>query len=217
MKAKMQINPLSFIAADFSGPDGKPTLEEVLAFLCPPGTPSDTESLVKRYREAGQVGPRLALLPNEQKGLERIVWPLRQARASYMTGNYLSVIALCGMVSEMVALFLWELEDVKLDEKAEFGCVFEKCGQKDRTQILTDYNIITEENKRSFDEVREIRRKYLHFWSQDHGRLSTDASKVFGEAVTLVEISVGVEGFQDGMARLPERLVEYLKRHGLVD
>ena len=134
-----------------------------------------------------------------------------------MVGNYLSVIALCGMVAEMVAIFLWELEDLKLDEEAEFGRVFEKCGQKRRTKILTDYKIITEENKRSFDKVREIRRGYLHFWSQDHRCLSTHASKVFHEAVTLVEIAVGVEDFQDGVVRLPERLVEYLKKHGCID
>jgi hypothetical protein len=47
--------------------------------------------------------------------LDRLVWPLRHAKASYMVGNYLAVIALTGMVAEMVALLQWEVAEISLN------------------------------------------------------------------------------------------------------
>ena len=213
------INPLSFIAVDYPSPDGstnKPTLEEVMGFLCPPETPSDIDSLVKRYRKISQVQPRL-LFPDHPRTPEKIVWPLRQAIASYMVGNYLAVIALCGMVAEMVAIRLWNHEDLAVDEKKEFGRKFHDLLHSEKIKILFRHKIITKENKHFFDDVRDTRNKYLHKWSKDHRRLPRDAIRVYRKTVRLVEISLGAQGFQDGAARLPGRLLRYLKKHGRVD
>jgi hypothetical protein len=52
-----------------------------------------------------QISPepvRLVAVPAEQRILDKLAWPLRHAKASYMVGNYLAVIALYGM-AEMVA------------------------------------------------------------------------------------------------------------------
>ena len=218
LNLKGYINPLSFFPVDVPGPDGstnRPTLEQILLFLCPPGIPSNVESLVERYRELGQVGMALAVAPNEQEGLERIVWPLRQARAAYMVGNYLSVIALCGMVGEMAAILLWKLSESKIDQEKK-KIDFEGLPHVHRIKTLVKHEIITPENKRPFTEVKNIRNRYLHRWSEDHGRLSTDARKICLETEKLVEIAMGAS-FQDGKVVLPSELIEYLKKHGCID
>ena len=95
-----QINPLAFL--DIDGPPApnvpdQPTPQTILEFVCPPGIPSDVASLVKRYKEIGSEPVRLVAAPAEQRILDKLVWPLRHAKASYMVGNYLAVIALAGM------------------------------------------------------------------------------------------------------------------------
>lgn len=101
------INPLAFLEVDepwSSTQDVTPTPETILSFLCPPGTPADSASLVARYKRISTEPVRLFAAPVEPRILETLVWPLRHAKASYVIGNNLSVVALCGMVSEMVAL-----------------------------------------------------------------------------------------------------------------
>src|SRR5438128_2592602 len=105
------INPLSFLELDRPGPPTDPKVpspESVLSFLCPDRATADVASLVKRYREISPEPVSLVAVPAEQRILDKLAWPLRHAKASYMVGNYLAVIALCGMVAEMVALLIWE-------------------------------------------------------------------------------------------------------------
>ena len=116
-----------------------------MRFLCPANEPLNLDTILARYKEISTEPVRLFLAPAEQRILDKLVWPLRHAKASYMVGNYLSVIALCGMVAEMVAILLWEIADQQLngqlmtnqDEKALFGSEFEKLGQERRVSILS--------------------------------------------------------------------------------
>ena len=179
-----QSKPLSFKAVD-SGKN--PTLEQVLEFLSAPRTPSDIGSLVRRYHQAKRELP-VDFVIADPKIFKKILWPLRQAKASYMLGSYVAVIALCGMVAEMVAIFLWELSGEKLDEESVFGRTFENLGQERRIKILLAYRKISEEDKASFNEIRKTRRRYLHFWSKDRtpGEEQEDALKVFQETMLLM-------------------------------
>lgn len=99
------INPLAFLDLDLpdtlSGPIS--SAESVLAFMCPTGTSSAVSTLVQRYRNLVRARS-LSVVPAEQRILDKLVWPLRHTKASYMVANYLAVIALTGMVAEMVAL-----------------------------------------------------------------------------------------------------------------
>ena len=174
---KAWINPLAFIEVDLAGPkEAEPSIEAILTFLCPASTPSDPTTLVARYCEIGTEPVRLVAAPAEERILDKLIWPLRHAKASYMVGNYLAVIALCGMVAEMVALLLWEVSVVQLngrllsddDEKALFGTTFERLGQERRIQVLTVYGLINQETRGRFNTPKEIRRRYLHLWSRDH-------------------------------------------------
>ena len=220
MERQMYVNPLAFVPVDFSNPDGstdKLTVEEVLGFLGPPGTRPHIDSLVERYRELGPVPMGLRVIPAEQGILSRIAWPLREARASYTVGNHLSVIALCGIVAEMVAIFLWKITGLKIDERKLFGNKFDSLAQHRRTDVLHVCKAITQENKGSFDKIRSIRNRYLHNWSADYDALQTDAREAIHETVLLVEIAIGAEGFQDGVVIEREGLREYLDREGRAD
>jgi hypothetical protein len=221
---KAQINPLDFIEVDQAGPAelGTPSLEAILAFLCPPVTRSDSATLVARYKEISSEPVRLFAAPAEDRILDKLIWPLRHAKGSYMVGNYLAVIALCGMVGEMVALLLWDASEVQLngrlmsidDEKALFGTTFEKLGQERRVQVLVAYGLIDPAARGRFDTTKEIRRRYLHLWSQDHESLPGDAVKAYYAAVALVASAIG-QDVSDGKIVINHRLVKYLERKGV--
>ena len=94
---------------------------------------------------------------------------------------------------------------------------FEGRGQKERTKLLLEFELIKPDTKSSFDEIRETRRKYLHLLSQDQDSLPEDAIDLFHKAESLVAIVVGAEGFHDGKVILSNKLIEYLKRHDRFD
>jgi roadblock/LC7 domain-containing protein len=221
-----QINPLAFLEADApwaSSTEDKPTLESVLRFLCPVDDGVDIEKLLARYREISTEPVRLFAAPAEQRILDKLIWPLRNAKASFMVGNYLGTISLSGMVAEMVAMLLWEITEItdskingrpmtKDDEKLPFNSKFERLGQERRVTVLSKYGIIGDKTKSDFDKIRQIRRKYLHFWSQDHDQLPTDGVQSFHAAVSLVLTAFG-QDVQQGRLVLNPRLVRYLERH----
>jgi hypothetical protein len=221
------INPLAFLDVDqpwASSDTTTPTAETILSFLCPPGTPSDSASLIERYKRISTEPVRLFAAPTEPRILEKLVWPLRHAKASYIVGNNLAVVALCGMVSEMVALLLWQLTEAVLngrpmnpdDEAALFGSSFERLGQERRIRVLTAYGVVTPEVVAMFDTIRVIRRRYLHLWSQDHERLPDDAVACFHAAIGLVVTAVG-QDIKEGALVLNPKLVKYLERQGMYD
>lgn len=189
---------------------------------CVPGTSSDVGALVGRYKEIATEPVGLAVVPAEQRILDKLVWPLRHAKASYMVGNYLAVIAVAGMVAEMVALLRWEVAEESLNgrpmtpdaERSLFGSSFERLGQERRLQVLAAYGLIDAETKGRFDTIKETRRRYLHLWSQDHDSLPKDAIKSYHAAVALVTATIG-QDFRDGRIVINQALVKYLERKGV--
>jgi hypothetical protein len=219
------VNPLAFLDVDepwASVDKQQPNLDAVVGFLCPPGTAADVESLIARYKEISTEPVRLFAAPADPRILEKLVWPLRHAKGSYMVGNYLAVIALCGMVAEMLAVLAWELGEATLrgnamsaaDERALFGSAFERLGQERRVQVLGAYGMIDATARGRFDTVREIRRKYLHVWSQDHDDLPNDAKACFHAAVALVTTTIG-QDIKEGKIVLNPQLIKYLERRGV--
>jgi hypothetical protein len=219
------VNPLAFIEVDepwASSNQTPPTLEAILRFLCPADESVEIDRLLSRYREISTEPTRLFLAPAERRLLDKLIWPLRNAKASYMVGNFLATISLSGMVAEMVAMLLWEITEsqintrsmTKEDERRLFGSEFEKLGQERRVSVLAAYGIIGDTSRAAFDTIRQTRRHYLHLWSQDHDRLPIDAVKCFHAAVSLVVDAIG-QDVSDGKLVLNPRLVRYLERKGL--
>lgn len=219
------VNPLQFLELDepwASLQKEKPSLESFIDFICIPGVGSDLKSLVKRYKEISVEKKRLFAAPSEQRILDKLVWPLRNAKAAYMCGNYLNTIALCGMVAEMVAILLFEINQFRLNNKpmsekdqiSVFGRKFEKLGQDRRVNILAAYAVIDNSQKEAFEGIRLTRNKYLHLWSQDHEQLPPDAITSFESAVLLVVSAIG-QNIQDGKLSLNPALISYLEQQGI--
>jgi hypothetical protein len=128
------------------------------------------------------------------------------------------------MVSEMVALLLWQLAEVSLngrpmtseDEAALLGSSFEKLGQDRRVRVLSAYGLVARAVVEMFDTIRLTRRKYLHLWSQDHDRLADDAVTCYHAAVGLVVTVIG-QDVKDGAIILNPSLVKYLARQGMYE
>ncbi len=220
------LNPLQFLEVDESwgsatGRDVSP--ESVLDFICSPGIGSKIEDMISRYKEISIEKIRLVAAPNEQRLLDKLIWPLRHAKAGYMCGNYIGTIALCGIVAEMIAVLLFEISDFKLNDKsmsekgqkAIFGNKFEKLGQERRINILYAYDVIDDKIKQYFDTIRGIRNRYLHLWSEDHDRLSSDAITCY-ESALFVVVSVIGQKFSDGKIILNPSIMKYLEKHGQV-
>ena len=219
------INPLQILEVDepwSSLSEGPVKPDDIFKFMCTPGVSSDIESLTKRYKKISQENPRLFVAPRDQRILEKVIWPLRHAKASYIVGNFLSTIALCGIVSEMISIFLFEISEIatiKIKTKEGGKIVssgsFEKMGQETRIKTLFDNNIIDGELKSKFDHIRYTRRRYLHLWSHDHDSLPRDASSVFHATVYGVVKSFGQE-FDQGKLILKPNFIKYLAKTGTV-
>lgn len=199
-----------------------PSCDDVLEYLCVPGIKSDINNLVARYKEISKESKRLFAAPAEERILTKLVWPLRYAKSCYMVGNYLGTIALCGMVAEMIAILAFEMSTIlvngkPLDEQAEtniFGSRFERLGQDRRVSILKAYNLIDDELKASFDIIRDKRRLYLHFYSQDYSHLAPNAVEVFNATVKIVVEIIG-QDIRDGKIILKPAMLNYLKKKGI--
>lgn len=224
---KAFLNPLQFLEVDEPWPPvlkTPPDSETVLKFLCSPGIESDIFHLVKRYKEISNEPQRLNVVPAEDRILQKLIWPLRSSKASYMVGNYLGTISLCGMVAEMVAILLFEISEFQIngkamtqeDEKSLFGSSFQKLGQERRVAILRAYNIIDDDIRADFDLIRTNRRRYLHLWSQDHVTLPGDAVAVYNSTIKVVIRAIG-QNFSEGKVVLNPPLVKYLEKTGVYE
>jgi hypothetical protein len=195
--------PLVWRAVDpiHPGDEKVPTLGGLLTFIAFQADDYSPEGAVRRYNEiTDEEGENiLHLTPAEVRIASRLVWPLRHAKASYMLGDNLGVIAQCGMVAEMVAMLLFDMADLKhegqpLDDplqKKLFGNTFELLGQERRVDVLLAYGLITSEQKGWFTEIRNIRRGYLHIFSNEVRDASTDARKAFRFALAIVFMVLG--------------------------
>lgn len=219
------VNPLQFLEADETWAGlivNNVTSEAVLEFICTPGIGSDLNSIISRYKKISVEKKRIFAAPNEQRILDKLIWPLRHAKAGYICGNYLGTIALCGMVAEMVAILLFEISNSRLndrpmsdnDQVSLFGSKFEKLGQDRRIQILSVYGIINDDLKKAFEDIRLTRKRYLHLWSQDHDRLPVDAEKSF-QAAVLIVVSVIGQDVREGILVLNPAIVNYLEKSGV--
>lgn len=185
------LNPLTYLNADKRYSNmaeiGPPNLENLIRYICHPDVDSSLEAMLSRYKDIVGGKESVFAVPFEEKTMNKIIWPLKSAKVAYVLGNYLGTIALSGLCSEMLTILVFEIAEVtvnnqKMDEtmqKKLFGSSFEKQGQTRRLDILRAYELVSEEEHRKLKEICAIRRKYLHFLSQDHRDISKDAKRSY--------------------------------------
>ena len=187
-----------------------PTPTCLLKFLCALGLPDDMAAFEARYRQVSQKDQRLVLFPLEPRLVENLFDPLRQAKTSYLLGNYLGAIGLCGMVAEKVAILVYALSTPDERKRKQF----ERTGQARRIRTLKDCNLVSKETVKAFGTIRAARNDYLHSWTSTRDdKMARVAVRVYGAAVQLV-FTVMKIGFKDGHLRLSPPLVNYLDAQG---
>jgi len=147
-----------------------------------------SEEILKRYVEVTPEELYIPIVPHTERIFERLLKPLKSAKKNYCLQDYPSVIALCGVVGEMLAILFWKINDVRLkgqpiteiDESGLFGKPFEKLGQDQRLKILQTFGHITEQQYEEFNLIRRSRRPYLHLWT-------TNLSDEKGEALDILK------------------------------
>lgn len=221
------VNPLIWPAVDPDIAQKRKLIineQNALDFFCvPPGAEADIDDMADRYREIHAAEPSEGdfVFPNETTILEKIVWPLRQAKACYVVENYLGTIALCGMIVEMVAILMFELSrpthnGKPLDEEAQrriFGAAFEDLGQQRRVDVLRAYGLIDEVQEDAFRQAAGIRRSHLHHFSVGSESLAVDARSMYRHALVVVEAALGPEEASKPWT-LKANLVRYLRGKG---
>jgi hypothetical protein len=223
---RIHLNPLVAFFADpaWSGfQRADPTVQAAVDFLCDPATESSLDAIISRYKEIKDEPQSLFAAPNEPAILQKLVWPLRNAKSSYMLGNYLGTIALCGMVAEMIAILLFDMSNPRFQQgemsentqQALFGSAFEKLGQDRRVAVLRAYGLIDDQAKSRFDEIRTLRKRYLHLWSHAHDTLKADAVKCYQSTLATVVAILG-QDVQDGQLCLNPSLAKYLQERGML-
>jgi hypothetical protein len=227
-KFQAAINPLLFQFFDEASPVPSTydyiRSEEVLDYLCKPELNFNKDILINRYRDIIKEAKQLIAIPAEKNILDKLIWPLKRALVSYMTGNCLGTIALCGMVAEMSAILLFEICEFRLNDKVMdeemqkkiFGFTFERLGQERRINILQAYSLIDEKTKKAFDDIRTIRRNYLHFYSKEISNIESDAKKAF-HATTDIVITIIGQDIDNGRIVLNPVLVKYLEKKGIIE
>ena len=222
------VNPLVFIDADdrFHFGNNKPqiTPESVLKYLSSETFIPTMDNIKKCYDWIAQDATKLFLVPAEAKILEKIVRPLKNAIGSYIIGNSFETIALCGTISEMIAIFLFEINEISIDGKhiSNEGEIkrnlekFEKFSQAKRIEKLHEFNLINNDVKSKFDFVRIKRNGYLHRLSKSHSNAASDAKDVF---TATLDIFLQVSGLslKDGKAIVNQKIINYLDKKNLVE
>lgn len=205
--------------------DKKITTEDVLKNLCAETVIPEIENFKKSYDHITENINKLFIVPTEFRILHKLIYPLKSAIRSYVTGNYLSTIALCGMVAEMAIIFQYETLKIKINGrdsedvvKKMHGRKFEKLGQEQRVKILSALGFLDDELIEKFNIIRECRREYLHFLSKDLENVAPDAKKAFDAILDIVVKILGVRiGDEPGKISLNQNVVDYLTSKGLVE
>lgn len=220
MKIIGYLNPLDFFPLD----NANPTFEDVVHYLCKPGTEDDLKTLIRRDREISKGTKRLNLVPLEEKIMSKLIWPLHHAKAGYMIGNYLGSIALCGLVAEMLTILIFEIwgplirnrSGSKGSEQRLSLKRFEGLRQFDRVNVLRVLGIIEESAAGTFDYIRERRNKYLHYYHEKENDLRLDALEVFKKTLSLV-VNVLGQDRKDGKFTFRSEVLGYLKQKGIIE
>lgn len=214
------LNPLEFFGVnDFLMSAGQvPTADAVLEAACSPGMDSSPEAFAERCSELGDAS-RIFVAPASDHLLTRMLWPLRHAKAAYGFGNYLGTISLCGMVAEMITIGYFDGTDFQIDgrrlDKAAqtqlWGGSFESLGQDKRIRVLAVFGLLGDPEVADLDNIRNVRKKYLHLASHTHDNVVKDARTVFESACRqtrrfmIKDIVDGKVVFTDWVARVVAR------------
>jgi hypothetical protein len=200
---KARINPLRWSAAHDEPPTCLGTRlshQAALEWLAGTLVQEDLPQIMKmRYHNLEGMDSLLAAIPESQLIVEKVLIPLRQAKAAYVMGHEFSCLALSAMVGEMLATLRFLISDYSTrqepmtvsTQKLIFGGSFEDLSQSRRISVLRGLKLIDEQTGKDFAELSQIRNKYLHRLTKDHKTMEPDARKCYEIAAKLTAVIFG--------------------------
>lgn len=221
------VNPLICISADDRFQFGQPvplTAEKVLEYFSQTDSKALTiEEIKNNYGAIAQNATKLWVVPAEARILLKLVFPLKNAMAYYMVGNFLESIAISGFVAEMTAIFWFQISAINHEgkpistDKQEMQALkkVERLKQSERTDKLLQYGVIDQNIKNKFDYVSGQRNKYLHRLTMDDTGIDSIAKQVFDSTLDIMMALTGLTIKVPGHASLNPKLLEYLRKKGL--
>jgi hypothetical protein len=180
------------------------------------------DHLKAEYRKITKAEGRyeIRVIPEEERILQRLVWPLRDAKVAFMVGNYLGTIAMAGVLAETVTMLHYELQAPDLNpakvtaafEVERESRSFEDADQANRVAILKRLKLLTRSQVQWLGQIRSIRRRQLHLLSQT---LPTEQEAIhcYVCALKLVSTTTRKPGSRRGMA-VHDKLFRLLKEKG---
>jgi len=132
---------------------------------------------------------------------------------------------LCGMVSEMAVVFIFDLvadvsdlNSLSPEDKEIFtGRRYETFGQKRRIDTLLRIGVIPKTFAKDVDKVRTVRREYLHFLSKDYGDIEDDACECYSATCRAIKSLIGLPLGDKGKIRIPRHLEKYMASKGIIE
>lgn len=223
------VNPLICLDADDRFPfkeNVKLTSDAVLEYLAENDNKTPTlDEMKSNYARISENATRLFIIPAETMILSKIIRPLRHALGYFMIGNFLESIAISGMVCEMAAVFLFQINEITVkgepvsnDDEANRNLIkFEKMRQWERTSKLLEWGLIDKDVKDKFDFVSEKRNEYLHRLSKNDNDIETNAKHVFDKTLDIILYVTGLRIGKPGRAVLNQKVLDYLRKKGLLE
>ena len=203
---------------------GKVDPMNILKALCRQKSPDIIRDIRDRESKLEEAADSLDwfIAPDEENIVEKLVMPLNSAKQAYCLADYLSCIALCGMVCEMAMVFIFEMIPKWLDIDAlseEHRRVFEKrkfekLGQKKRIQVLLELGVILESMPTNAETVRKIWKSYLHFLSKSHSKIAEDALTAYVSTSAILKPLLHIGLDSDGL-HVPKHLADYFVDKGI--
>lgn len=193
------------------------------------------DEMKRNYAEISSGDFRMFCVPSEKTIMNKIVGPLYTAKKCYCLSDYIGCISMCGMVCEMVIIFIYDLISINCEAEFlesiidNFG-KYERWGQEKRIKnlkrITTSSHYYKDEcvnNLKPFagllcesifnnaNTVKNIRREYLHFLSKDYSNLKSDAQNVYKSTHELVSDVVAFQPGEGGVI-VPRHLEKHIEK-----
>jgi|SRR3989344_1158395 len=173
-----------------------------------------SEEILERYVEVTD-GIHTPILP----AFERLLKPLKSAKRNYCLGDYTATIASCGIVGEMLAILIWQANELTIKgrpiteaiEKDLFGRSYENLGQTGRLRILKAFEFISELQHQKFVTILNSRRPYMHLWTADFQNERRDALTTYKTSSELIVEITGIGIADAGTAKINPLLIKFLK------
>lgn len=180
-----------------------------------------TKEQFDRFKQLCLEEASLTIVPTGALMFENIFAPLRLAKKSYILGEYLSTIALCGMVGEMLALFIFKVKTTPPNgpdisegvQKNKWGSSYERLGQEKRIDALQGLAFIDDETAKKFDFLRSARRPYFHFWQKKFNDLESDSHQMYLKAVSLVRDVFDIR-IEPPLLKVSDPVLRFLEQSG---